>query len=370
MDARRRQHRLDTLSIEAQREIAEGSADRGAELCRQLIREWTDIQGPDGERVLVWRGFLGKALTEGQRHREAEEVLFDLLVDRERLLGPDDPSVLATRGNLARAIAFGGRPHEALLHARRLYDDRVRLVGPDDPTTLDSLGHIAHFNFHSGNFSEAATIYEELLERRIQVLGVEHPDVFQTDHNLAAARAYTRNPDDLEGLHEVAQALEEELGLDHLLTLNAYGILCETLMRAGRLAEALTMSQMVCDGRARLLGDHDSHTLRGRVVMAKILTRLGRWTEAVSEFMRIVQLHTEHGRDNEAAGAHAAATLLGAWLDTNPNCPPKLDNDSLRDMLRLTYWLETKCSKLELSLEYRKLALEARRVLATYLSKS
>jgi len=369
MDARRRHHRLDQLSIEAQDQIAEGSADKGAEICRQLIREWTDIQGPDGEKVLIWRGFLGKALIEGQRHREAEDVLFELLVDRERLLGPDDPSVLVTRGNLARAIAFGGRPQEALLHARRLYDDRVRLVGPDDPTTLDSLGHIASFHFHDGLFSEAAEIYEELLERRIRVLGVEHPDVFQTEHNLAAARAYMRDPDDIEGLREVAELLEEELGLNHLLTLNAYGLLSETLMRVGRLTEAFDMSQMVFDGRARLLGDHDSHTLRGRAVMARILAKLDRWAEAVSEHMRVIQLHAEHGRENEAAGAPAVFGLFNTWVARSPEAPPRLDDESLKDMLLLTHWLETKCGKVELSTEYKELALSCRAVIESYLAE-
>jgi len=107
MDAQRRQYRLERLSIEAQEQIEDGSPGKGAELCRKLISEWTQIQGPDGDDVMVWRGFLGRALVQAHRFNEAEEVLSQLLVDRERLLGPDDPSVLVTRGNLASAIGLG-----------------------------------------------------------------------------------------------------------------------------------------------------------------------------------------------------------------------------------------------------------------------
>lgn len=164
MDAPRHQRRLDRLSIKAQRQIALGSAEKGAEICRILIKEWTDIEGPDGDKVLVWRGFLGRALTEAQHYAEAEEVLADLLVDRERVLGADDPSTFVTRGNLARAIALGGRPREAIFHAERRLADRRRVLGPNHPATLDSMGHLAHFHFIDAQFDRAVELYGELLD--------------------------------------------------------------------------------------------------------------------------------------------------------------------------------------------------------------
>lgn len=368
MDAQRRQYRLERLSIEAQREIAEGSADKGANICRTLIREWREIQGPEGDKVLAWQGFLGRALTEAHRYKEAEEVLSDLLVDRERILGPDDSSTLTTRGNLARAIALGGRPKEAILQVRRLLADRMRILGPDHPATFDAVGHLAHFHFLDGQLDVAAEIYDELLTQRTIVLGEDHPDVFQTYHNLIVSRAKSGSHDDIAELRSLAAMLEDDLGFDHSDTLNVYALLADSLMRHEQFDEALHMAQSLLDARSRAVGDLDPRTLAARAVVAKALTRGGRWSEAVHETVRIVELHAEHGRENEAAGVQSVVFLLDWWANGRSVIDIDLDRQDLEDLLRLTRWLESKADRLELSVEYRDLAAKARNEVEQHLS--
>ncbi|MFM7127182.1 MAG: tetratricopeptide repeat protein [Actinomycetota bacterium] len=356
MNNKRLLERLGDLSIEAQREIEQGSAERGADLCRQLIQEWSALQGPEGERVLIWRGFLGRALTEARRYREAEDVLAQLLIDRERLLGPDDLSVMVTRGNLARVIALGGRPQEAILLGRLLYADRLRILGPEDPSTLDSLGHIAHFHYLLGDFVTAAELYENLLDERIRILGPNHPHVFQTEHNLASARARSGDPNDIQDLMDTAMELQEQLGFDDLLTLNAFALLVEALTKLGDHSEALRLGILVREGRSRVLGDADARTLSARQLVVTSLVHLQRWSEAIDEMMAIVRAGVEQGRDDEVADVSTIATLLSAWLDSGflrPTAPGRNDSASLLELASL---LDRKARQLELSDLYRRIA--------------
>ena len=104
-------HELEVRTIAAQFRIEHGNSARGVEHCRRLVDAWTDRHGFDNEGTMVWRGFLGRALTENRVFEEAEEVLGQLVVDRARVLGPDDPQTLVRRGNLDRAVGLWWRHH-------------------------------------------------------------------------------------------------------------------------------------------------------------------------------------------------------------------------------------------------------------------
>ncbi len=175
------------LSIWGQEALAEGRGEQAVACFRVLAEYATDTEGASSPTTMVWRGFLGRALTEMRCYADAEAALGDLLVDRERELGPSHELTLVTRGNLARATALGGRVDEGLLMAHRLLHDRLRLLGPDHPSTLDSRGHIAHFTLLAGRPVEAAELYEQLLEDRLRILEPDDPVIDQTRYNLSAA---------------------------------------------------------------------------------------------------------------------------------------------------------------------------------------
>jgi tetratricopeptide (TPR) repeat protein len=368
MKLERRIAELGDLFVEAQAEIAEGSAEIGADLCRILIDEWTDIQGPEGERVLVCRGFLGRALTEARRYQEAEEVLAALLIDRERLLGLDHESVLVTRGNLARVTALSGRPQEAILQAERLLADRLRILGPDHPSVFDSMGHIAHFNYLMGDFATAADLYQEVLDERIRVLSPNHPDIHQTRYNLIASRAKSGRPSDIDGLQELALSLQSEMGLDHFSTLNAFALLTEALIRIGNFTDALEVGLVVREGRSRSLGDRDAKTLSARLLVANAYCGLGNWPQAIAEAVTVIKLNTEFDRENESTGLPSVVKILDAWLEAQTTEPMNLSQSEIDGLLSLSHWLEDKSTGVELSLEYQALAQTIQVVLTSTLS--
>lgn len=307
---------LDEWSIEAQRELAEGSPERACELCRRLVEAWTQQQGPHGERVLVWRGFLGRALVEARRYREAEEVLSQLLVDRVRVEGEEATGTLVTRGNLTRAIALGGRPHEAIVLAQRLLEDRTRLMGADHPSTLDTRGNIAHFHYLAGQHDEAVRHYEALLVDRERVLGPTHPAVAATEANLRAVRSKaTGSPTDLEELRQLADQMLEDLGPEHPDTIGLYALVAERLTEAGRHADALGYCNWTCDARARLFGERDALTVSARTLRARCLVGLGRSTEARDELERLVTRLAEMAMGNDATSLKARVEVLELTLD-------------------------------------------------------
>jgi len=302
---------LDAWSVEAQRELAEGSPDRACKLFRHLIEVWTRLHGPDHERVLAFRGFLGRALTEARLYGEAEELLSDLLVDRVRVEGPEASGTLAVRGNLCRAIALGGRPREAIVLAQHLLEDRTRLFGAEHPATLTTRGHIAHFHYLADMADEALQLYEELLVDRERLLGPTHPSVAATEQNVIAIRAkVTESGTDVDDLRRLAEALLEDLGPDHPETLGQHALLAERLIEAGRHAEALSYCNWICDARARLLGERSALTVSARTLRASCLVGVGRALEARQEFESLVARLDDMGLRRDAMSLHARADLL------------------------------------------------------------
>jgi hypothetical protein len=72
-------------SILAQAYLDAAQPRRAVVHCEALVELLTRAEGPESERQMIWRGFLGRALTEARRYFEATDVLSDLLVDRERI---------------------------------------------------------------------------------------------------------------------------------------------------------------------------------------------------------------------------------------------------------------------------------------------
>jgi len=236
----------------------------------------------------------------------------------------------------------------------------MRVLGPDHQSTFDAVGHLAYFHFLGGQFDVAAEIYDKLLTRRTIALGEDHPDVFQTYHNLIVSRAKAGSHDDIAELRSLAAMLEDDLGFDHSDTLNVYALLADSLIRHEEFDEALHMAQSVLDARSRNAGDLDPRALSARAVVAKALIRVGRWNEAVHETVRIVDLHAELGRDNESGGIQSVVFLLDWWTHSRSLLEVNLNKEGLDVLLSLTHWLESRVDRLELSVEYRDLAIAAR----------
>lgn len=296
---------LDEMSIDAQRELRDGNADRAADLFRQLVAAWTAIEGPDGEAVLNWRGWVAQSLIAARRYSAAEEVLYQLLDDRARVLGVDHPSVLVARGNLSKAIGLAGRPDEALLVAERLLADRERLFGADESGTLATRGNIGALLMQAGRTAEAISVLEALLEDRIRVLGENHHATLTTEDNLWSARLLLPDPTAaIEEMLERAGADEAEFGEDDPDAMVSYAKVAEAMMRVDRHAEALPLLDKVVRVRHRAFGADDIRTLSAQRLRALALYGLGDVEAAHDEIWQGIDVLHRLRRDGEIEAGH------------------------------------------------------------------
>ncbi|MEV1049287.1 tetratricopeptide repeat protein, partial [Streptomyces sp. NPDC049916] len=71
-------------------------------------------------------------------HRQAADLLQQVVSDSERILGPDHPHTLSSRNNLASSLSDLGEHRQAADLLQQVVSDSERILGPDHPHTLNS----------------------------------------------------------------------------------------------------------------------------------------------------------------------------------------------------------------------------------------
>lgn len=313
----RRVEELGERFVDGQRELHEGSAERAAAIFEELAVDWAAFDGPDCERALTMRGFLGRALTDARRFSEAEAVLAALMIDRARVFGPDDEQTLVARGNLMRAIAFGGRPREAIVMAERLVEDRTRIYGPDDVSVHRMRGHIARFHLELSDFAEASAQYAQVLEA-FERLGLDDTYEFaEMSYNGAVADAKAApTAESVAAFAEMVDDIEADLGPDDPWTLTAKATLAELLaFYLGDYGRAVPIYFAVLDREVALWGAGAVETLVTRRALARCLIGLDRSGEAVATLEDGVAAGAATGYANEIGGLHTRMDLIWARME-------------------------------------------------------
>ena len=276
-------------SVLAQAYLDLTQPNRATVHCEALVELLTRIEGPHSELTMTWRGFLGRALTDGRRYLEATEVLSELLVDRDRLLGSEHRQTLTTRGNLARAMAFGGRISEGILAGEQLLTDRVRLFGDLDPSALDTIGHLARFHYLAGNYETAVELTEEQLDKRSRVFRKRDPIIEQTRYNLDVYRSLaSRAEDPLGDLRRRVETMAADMGPNHPHTLIARDGLASQLLFAGATDEAVAVLRDLLNDRARVLGSTEPATVATSVQYGTALRQSGQAVHSVRHLRNLI----------------------------------------------------------------------------------
>jgi len=314
------------LSVWGQEALAHERSDRAVACFRILVEHGTEADGADAHQTMVWRGYLGRALVDTGCHEEAEALLAELLIDRERLLGADHELTLITRGNLARAVALSGNHAEGILLARRLLDDRTRLLGPDHPSTLDSRGHLAHFALLAGDAAGAAAMYEALLADRERLLDSNDPVLDQTRYNLVVAQGRSLDDDaPLHVLETFVDRVEDLLGPDHVRTLDWLEFLALRQLGEDRLEDSLDTATELYERRSRVYGEQDLRTLSARQHSANSLYLLARLDAAEDILQDVVERYDTLGMANSEASITVRADLLAIQIERSMEEDPELD---------------------------------------------
>lgn len=145
-------------------------------------------------------------------------------------------------------------------------------------------------------------------------LGPHHPDAVRAKVDLAGLRQEQGRYAEAEQLAKEALAAWQG-PQDHLIPLGAKNNLAATLVRTGRLQEALPLQREAVEGFRRVFGPGHEHTLGVTINFANMLGAQGDYAEAERLLLRLqTDWKAEHGEDHPGA-LLAATELAGLYMD-------------------------------------------------------
>jgi tetratricopeptide (TPR) repeat protein len=248
---------------------------------------------------------IGWVLCDQGQYHDAELILRQVLLERERGLGPAHPDTLATRHRLASALDDQGLYAEAESEYGEVLKLEEKVLGPEHPRTLGTRNNLANLLFEQGKYAEAESAYREVLALKEKVLGADDLSTLKTQGNLASALdEQGKYSESLAEDREMLKREEKILGPENPETLITRGNLADSLAQTGRYAEAEAENREVLKLREKVLGPEHPDTLISRCYLAEALTQEGKYAEAASEYRIALTIR------EKVLGSEHPATLL------------------------------------------------------------
>lgn len=309
----------------------------------RYIDRWTADSGATDPHVLDAQRHLGNALRQLGQYTKAFEVIQSTMTASSKLLGERNPLTLALRN------AFGAdlRARGDFAAAQKL-DEETRALheavfGPTDPQTLRVMNNLALDYRLNSEYVAARDLAKAVYLRRLEaVSGVSAGEILYSliglawDLRLCGSFIEARDVG-----QEAADFGEEQLGPEHLTTLDAKNGLSIALRRLGtEYDEALTLAEEVREQSRRLFGDSNPVTLAADINITNIQRMTGQLTEALQLAERAVTRYAEvYGPEhpyNYACTGNLALLLRGlgdadAALRLNRGALDGLDRRLSRD---------------------------------------
>lgn len=183
---------------------------------------------------------LANVLREQKKFRDAEELLYQILQEREKALGSGHSDNFETKYILGLLREDENRLEAAETFYKEAFDGRkghiqdkadIRLL----KYTL-ALGNIARFR---GRYAEANTLLFEVTALREQVLGIDNLDTLHSKHLLSLSLRADKQYAQAEKMaKEAFQGREKLLGRNALLTMASSRVLANVLQSQGRNQDA------------------------------------------------------------------------------------------------------------------------------------
>jgi tetratricopeptide (TPR) repeat protein len=266
-------------------ELAGWAAEKRIEYADALKRlraaeEFTDRKRDPVEWSRV-QFVIALVLDDQAQYRDAENVLCEVLKERERVLGHEHPDTILTRHKLALQLDYQGKNGEAETEYRAVIKLEEKVLGPEHPQTLTSRSNLGTLLDDQGKYAEAETESRTAMMLEEKVLGPEHPQTLETRHNLAKALADEGKCSEAETEVRALIALRERvLGAEHPDTLETRVDLAKVLAKQGRYAEAEADDRAVLELQEKVLGTENPDTLSTYFELAVCLRSEGHVEEA------------------------------------------------------------------------------------------
>lgn len=244
----------------------------------------------------------------------AEKKLHERFADR--------PVVEARiRAALAGAYESMGLYAAALSQARRAGDLFHQALDPTNRTILDSQLQIAWMQSKIGDHDAAELAYERCVATARSILPKNDPAWIDIHNNRATAYAASgRHAEAESAFRKVLESFDLTSKPDRVRTLIFRRNLSSVLSRQGKFAEALPIMEEIVRLSADHLGELHVETVKARYLLAGIKKDLGRHAEAMKEleitlrqFRQLVGADHVHSMEN----LNTLATLYAARGKTN-----------------------------------------------------
>jgi serine/threonine protein kinase len=206
-----RELRVRALSLSASIHRGRGEFDQAVAAYEHAEALTPGSTEPD-EQALALRSFRARALAEGGRFPEAEQLARSTLERETRLLGAEHRQTLISQVTLGsillqRSLGDGepARLDEAEALLRRALAGRVTRLGPEHPGTQSARQLLAEVLEQCGRVEEALGLQREVYAAYERTLGLERPDAVQAFERLESLLDSTGRVEEaraLRGEHE------------------------------------------------------------------------------------------------------------------------------------------------------------------------
>ena len=236
-------------------------------------------------------GYLGQALEEQAKYKDAEDVFRLALAIDERAFGPEHPLMGIFLNNVAVLCDEQGKYSEAEQYYRRSLQLDEQLFGPEDRNVATDLNNLAALYREEGRYPEAEPLYKRSIEIGEKTLGPNHLDVATRLSNLAILYNDEGRYAEAEPLYKRALAIQQErLGPEHPHVATTLNNLSSLYWRENRFAEAESFGKRALSIWEKTLGP--DHPLVGTCLnnLATLYDDEQRYAEAEPLFKRSLEI--------------------------------------------------------------------------------
>lgn len=322
------------LLLEASIALNTTGADAAAQALTQLLTFCRSAFGRDAEPTLSAECSLGRFLVDERRADEAVELLAHAAATQMNRAGSADATSAEYTFQLALALDRSGQDTESIDHYRRAFWGYANSVGPGDRRAVRSalnlgevsrvahdyeeaerwfrmahdheraergpqteacahaLNNLAESLLAVGRADEAAPLAEEALRIREQLYGIRSPAYARS---LAVVGRIAAARDEAAALEDVFNRFRAASDSDELSL--PVDLIVVYLERRGELARAVDVVEQALESLERPDAPRDDATLPDqrislRFTLARLLSDLGRWPDAVARLHEAFEIET------------------------------------------------------------------------------
>ncbi|OBT60411.1 hypothetical protein VE03_10205 [Pseudogymnoascus sp. 23342-1-I1] len=245
---------------------------------------------------------------------QAEPILQEAIVVRERELGVNHPDTFTSVSYLGLVLEKQGKYEEADTMHRRALEGREKALGGGHPHTLASVNNLGLVLEKQGKYQEAEAMHWRALEGSEKVLGVEHPETLTSVNNLALVLSRQGKYEEAEVMHRRdLQGSEKVLGVEHPHTLAGVCNLGSVLLKQGKYEESAVMHWRALEGYEKVLGVEHPDTITSVSNLGMLLKKQRKYEESEMMHRRALE-----GREKALMVEHphtlASVSNLGSML--------------------------------------------------------